>query len=245
MLKPDAVLRRLTGKILTRFEERGLEIVAAKMMVIPRELAQQHYAEHEEKPFFTDLVEYITSGPVLATVIEGEECITLIRKMVGATNPKEADTGTIRGDYAIDTGRNIIHASDSPASAEREIGLFFKMDEICDCSFPTGNGYRKNLNLQIFRALNFLVLYTFKGRFLVRGLKNLKIRSPIVSVLGHVDHGKPLSRLYKGQFHSPEGSRGITQHIGATEIPMEAIESICSQFIQKLRSGKSARPVLH
>ncbi|HNR26124.1 MAG TPA: nucleoside-diphosphate kinase [Methanobacteriaceae archaeon] len=136
MLKPDAVLRRLTGKILTRFEERGLEIVAAKMMVIPRELAQQHYAEHEEKPFFTDLVEYITSGPVLATVIEGEECITLIRKMVGATNPKEADTGTIRGDYAIDTGRNIIHASDSPASAEREIGLFFKMDEICDCSFP-------------------------------------------------------------------------------------------------------------
>lgn len=136
MLKPDAVLRRLTGKILTRFEERGLEIVAAKMLVIPRELAQQHYAEHEEKPFFADLVDYITSGPVLATVIEGEECITLIRKMVGATNPKEADTGTIRGDYAIDTGRNIIHASDSPASAEREIKLFFKADELCDCSFP-------------------------------------------------------------------------------------------------------------
>lgn len=136
MLKPDAVLRRLTGKILTRFEQRGLEIVAAKMLVIPRELAQQHYAEHEEKPFFADLVDYITSGPVLATVIEGEECITLIRKMVGATNPKEADTGTIRGDYAIDTGRNIIHASDSPASAEREIKLFFKADELCDCSFP-------------------------------------------------------------------------------------------------------------
>lgn len=136
MLKPDAVLRRLTGKILTRFEQRGLEIVAAKMLVIPRELAQQHYAEHEEKPFFADLVDYITSGPVLATVIEGEECITLIRKMVGATNPKEADTGTIRGDYAIDTGRNIIHASDSPASAEREVKLFFKADELCDCSFP-------------------------------------------------------------------------------------------------------------
>jgi nucleoside-diphosphate kinase len=136
MLKPDAVLRRLTGKILTRFEERGLEIVAAKMLVIPRELAQQHYAEHKEKPFFADLVDYITSGPVLATVIEGEECISLIRKMVGATNPKESDMGTIRGDYAIDTGRNIIHASDSPASAEREIELFFKVDEICDCSFP-------------------------------------------------------------------------------------------------------------
>jgi len=136
MLKPDAVLRRLTGKVLTRFEERGLEIVAAKMMVITPELAQKHYGEHEEKPFFGELVEYITSGPVLATVIEGEDCISLIRKMVGATNPKEADMGTIRGDYAIDTGRNIIHASDSPASAEREIALFFDESEICNCTFP-------------------------------------------------------------------------------------------------------------
>jgi nucleoside-diphosphate kinase len=136
MLKPDAVLRRLSGKILARFEERGLQIVAAKMLIINRELAEEHYGEHKEKPFFGELVDYITSGPVLATVIEGEECISLIRKMVGATNPKEADIGTIRGDYAIDTGRNIIHASDSPQSAEKEISLFFSDEEICECSFP-------------------------------------------------------------------------------------------------------------
>ncbi|NYB52488.1 MAG: nucleoside-diphosphate kinase [Methanobacteriaceae archaeon] len=136
MLKPDAVLRRLTGKIITRFEERGLQILAAKMMVIPRELAEEHYAEHKEKPFFGDLVNYITSGPVLAMVIEGEECITLIRKMVGATNPQEADLGTIRGDFAMETGRNIVHASDSPASAEREIALFFQDEEICTYQLP-------------------------------------------------------------------------------------------------------------
>ena len=136
MLKPDAVLRRLTGKILTRFEERGLQILAAKMMIIPRDQAVEHYAEHKEKPFFGDLVEYITSGPVLAMVIEGDECISLIRKMVGATNPQEADLGTIRGDFAIQTGRNIVHASDSPASAEREIALFFQDDEICEYQLP-------------------------------------------------------------------------------------------------------------
>jgi nucleoside-diphosphate kinase len=136
MLKPDAVLRRLTGKILTRFEERGLQILAAKMMIIPRDQAQEHYAEHQEKPFFGDLVDYITSGPVLAMVIEGDECISLIRKMVGATNPKEADLGTIRGDFAIQTGRNIVHASDSPASAEREISLFFQDKEICGYQLP-------------------------------------------------------------------------------------------------------------
>lgn len=136
MLKPDAVLRRLTGKILTRFEERGLQILAAKMMIIPRVQAEEHYIEHKEKPFFGDLVEYITSGPVLAMVIEGDECISLIRKMVGATNPQEADLGTIRGDFAMETGRNIVHASDSPASAEREISLFFQDDEICQYQLP-------------------------------------------------------------------------------------------------------------
>lgn len=136
MLKPDAVLRRLTGNILTRFEDRGLQILAAKMMVIPRQQAEEHYSEHQEKPFFSDLVDYITSGPVLAMVIEGEECISLIRKMVGATNPKEADLGTIRGDFAIDTGRNIVHASDSPKSALREIALFFHDDEICQYQLP-------------------------------------------------------------------------------------------------------------
>lgn len=136
MLKPDAVLRRLMGKVLTRFEERGLKIVAAKMMEIPQDLAKEHYGEHKEKPFFNDLINYITSGPVLAMVIEGDECISLIRKMVGATNPKEADTGTIRGDYALDMGRNIIHASDSPESAKREIALFFDDSEICKHTLP-------------------------------------------------------------------------------------------------------------
>lgn len=136
MLKPDAVLRRLTGEILSRFEERGLKITAAKLLVMEKDLAETHYAEHSEKPFFKDLVEYITSGPVLALVIEGEDCISLIRKMVGATNPKEADLGTIRGDYAIDTGRNIIHASDSTESANREISLFFNDSEIYKYSLP-------------------------------------------------------------------------------------------------------------
>ena len=136
MLKPDAVLRRLMGTVLTRFEERGLKIVATKMMEISEDLAKEHYGEHKEKPFFTDLVSYITSAPVLAMVIEGDECISLIRKMVGATNPKEADLGTIRGDYALDTGRNIIHASDSPESAKREIALFFDESEICEYTLP-------------------------------------------------------------------------------------------------------------
>ena len=136
MLKPDAVKRKLAGKIISRLEEKGLKIVAAKMMIIDEDLAKKHYAEHQKKPFFKDLVDYITSGPVLATVIEGGECISLIRKMVGATNPKEADLGTIRGDYAIDTGRNIIHASDSPASAKREISLFFQDFEICSYQLP-------------------------------------------------------------------------------------------------------------
>ncbi|MGB9978420.1 nucleoside-diphosphate kinase [Methanobacterium sp.] len=136
MLKPDAVLRRLMGTVLTRFEERGLKLVAVKMMNISEELAKEHYGEHKEKPFFNDLVSYITSAPVLAMVIEGDDCISLIRKMVGATNPKEADLGTIRGDYALDTGRNIIHASDSPASAKREIALFFNDSEINEYTLP-------------------------------------------------------------------------------------------------------------
>ncbi len=136
MLKPDAVLRRLMGTVLTRFEERGLKLVAVKMMNISEELAKEHYGEHKEKPFFNDLVSYITSAPVLAMVIEGDDCISLIRKMVGATNPKEADLGTIRGDYALDTGRNIIHASDSPSSAKREIALFFNDSEINEYALP-------------------------------------------------------------------------------------------------------------
>ena len=132
MMKPDAVQRRLMGKILSRFEDKGLKIVAVKLIQIDEDLAKTHYGEHAEKPFFPSLVEYITSSPSLAMVIEGEEAITTIRKLVGATNPLEADLGTIRGDFGMDTGRNIIHASDAPESAERVIALFFNEDEICD-----------------------------------------------------------------------------------------------------------------
>ena len=136
MLKPDAVKRRLTGKILTRFEERGLKVIAAKTLMISDELAKTHYGEHSDKPFFNDLISYITSGPVFAMVLEGDDVIGLVRKMVGATNPKEADVGTIRGDFGIDTGRNIIHASDSEESAVREIALFFDESEFCDYELP-------------------------------------------------------------------------------------------------------------
>jgi len=136
MLKPDAVKRRLTGKILTRFEERGIKLIAAKTLMISEELAKTHYGEHSEKPFFNDLVSYITSGPVFAMVLEGDDVISMVRKMVGATNPKEADVGTIRGDYAIDLGRNVVHASDSEESAVREINLFVAESEFCDYELP-------------------------------------------------------------------------------------------------------------
>ena len=133
-MKPDAVSRRLMGQILSRFEDKGLKIVAMKLRQIDEDLAKEHYGEHAEKPFFGSLVEYITSSPALTMVIEGDDAISVIRKMVGATNPKEADIGTIRGDFGMDTGRNIIHASDAPESAAREIALFFDEEEICDYS---------------------------------------------------------------------------------------------------------------
>ena len=136
MLKPDAVKRRLTGEILTRFEKRGLKVIAAKTLMISEDLAKTHYGEHSDKPFFNDLISYITSGPVFAMVLEGDDVISLVRKMVGATNPKEADIGTIRGDYGIDTGRNIVHASDSEESAQREINLLFDETEFCDYELP-------------------------------------------------------------------------------------------------------------
>ena len=139
MMKPDAVGRRLMGQILSRFEQKGLQLKAIKLMKISEDLAKEHYGEHSEKPFFNDLVEYITSGPVLAMVIEGDDVISLIRKMVGATNPQEADLGTIRGDFSIVTGRNIIHASDAPESAKREISLFFNEDELVDYDMVDNN----------------------------------------------------------------------------------------------------------
>ncbi|MEM0214583.1 MAG: nucleoside-diphosphate kinase [Archaeoglobaceae archaeon] len=130
MVKPDGVQRGFIGEIISRLEKKGLKIVAMKMLKIPKELAEEHYAEHKAKPFFSSLVSYITSGPVVAMVVEGNNAVKVVRKLVGATNPAEAEPGTIRGDLAMDLGRNVIHASDSLASAEREIKLFFKEEEI-------------------------------------------------------------------------------------------------------------------
>jgi nucleoside-diphosphate kinase len=130
MIKPDGVQRGLCGEILSRFETKGLKIVAMKLMVIPKETAENHYAEHKERPFFPSLISYITSGPVLAMVLEGENAVSVCRNMMGKTNPSESAPGTIRGDYAMVTGLNIIHGSDSPESAKREISIFFKPEEL-------------------------------------------------------------------------------------------------------------------
>lgn len=130
MLKPDGVQRALVGLTISRLESKGLKIVAAKMLHIGQDLATTHYQEHVGKPFYEKLIKYITSGPVLAMVFEGKGAISCVRTIVGATNPQEAAPGTIRGDYGMETGRNLNHASDSPESAEREIGLFFSDEEI-------------------------------------------------------------------------------------------------------------------
>jgi nucleoside-diphosphate kinase len=125
LIKPDAVQRKLAGEILARFERRGLEIRAAKLLTVDRALAQEHYAEHNEKPFFGELVDFITSAPTLALVLEGESAISVVRTTMGATNPPEATPGTIRGDLALAMPDNLVHGSDSPVSAQREIGLWF------------------------------------------------------------------------------------------------------------------------
>lgn len=132
MVKPDGVEKGLVGEIISRFEKKGLKIVALKIMKITPELAEKHYGEHKGKPFFSDLVNFITSGPVAAMVLEGENVIPTVRTMMGATDPKDAAPGTIRGDYALTIDENIIHGSDSPESAIREIDLFFKEEEIVD-----------------------------------------------------------------------------------------------------------------
>ncbi|MCL2608215.1 MAG: nucleoside-diphosphate kinase [Methanomassiliicoccaceae archaeon] len=134
MIKPDAVQRGLTGEIFSRFEKKGLKLLAMKFMVISKETAERHYGEHKGKKFYDPLISYITSGPVLAMVWEGEDAVSVCRNMMGKTNPKESAPGTIRGDYGIQTGMNIIHGSDSPESAEREISIFFKADEIVSYS---------------------------------------------------------------------------------------------------------------
>jgi len=125
LIKPDAVRRRLAGEILARIEARGFEVRAGKLLVVDRGLAERHYAEHREKPFFGDLVDFITSGPTWALVVEGEGAIATMRKTIGATNPANAEPGTIRGDLASSMPDNLVHGSDSPESAEREIALWF------------------------------------------------------------------------------------------------------------------------
>jgi len=125
LVKPDAFARGLTGQIVARFERKGLTIVAMRHMTVTRELAERHYAEHSERPFFGELVRFITSGPIVAMVLEGVEAVQAARQVIGATNPLEAATGSIRGDYAIELGQNMVHGSDSPESAAREAALFF------------------------------------------------------------------------------------------------------------------------
>jgi len=125
LVKPDAFARRLTGEIIARFERKALTIVGMKHMVVDRGLAERHYEEHREKPFFGDLVEFITGGPLVAIVLEGYEAVTAARQVIGATNPLEAAAGSIRGDYGLEVQTNLVHGSDSGESAAREIGLFF------------------------------------------------------------------------------------------------------------------------
>jgi nucleoside-diphosphate kinase len=125
LVKPDAFARDLTGEIIRRFEQKGLRIEALELRTIDEDLARQHYAEHEGKPFFGELVDFITSGPLVAMVLEGTEAIAAARQVIGATNPLEAAPGSIRGDYAIEVGKNMVHGSDSVESGKREVALFF------------------------------------------------------------------------------------------------------------------------
>ena len=125
LVKPDAFARRLTGEVLARFERKGLTIVAMKHMTVDQALAEQHYAEHKDKPFFGELVEFITGGPLVALVLEGHEAVAAARQVIGATNPVEAAPGSIRGDLGLEVQTNLVHGSDSTESAAREVGLFF------------------------------------------------------------------------------------------------------------------------
>ncbi len=132
LIKPDGVQRRLVGRILTRFEEKGLQIVGAKLMLIPMATAEAHYAPHRGKPFYPGLVQYMTSSPVLALALRGKSAVAVVRKLLGATFGSKAEAGTIRGDFAISDGFNLVHASDAPESAERELALFFAPGEVLD-----------------------------------------------------------------------------------------------------------------
>jgi nucleoside-diphosphate kinase len=127
VVKPDGVRRGLIGEVVTRLERKKLRIVAMKMMTIDDALARRHYAEHESKPFFGDLISFITSGPVVAMAVEGEEAVSVVRTLMGATDPKKADPGTLRGDFGLEVTENLVHGSDSTDSAERELKLFFSV----------------------------------------------------------------------------------------------------------------------
>jgi nucleoside-diphosphate kinase len=137
MIKPDGVKRKLSGEIIQRIEKKGLSIIGLKMVKISKNKAEELYAEHKGKSFFDDLINYITSGPVICMVVEGDEAVSVVRKMVGATDPKEALPGTIRGDYALSKSENVIHASDSEDKARREMLIFFNDGEILNLNIQT------------------------------------------------------------------------------------------------------------
>jgi nucleoside-diphosphate kinase len=132
LVKPDGVQRQIVGRILARYEERGLKLVGLKLVHIDRQLAEQHYAAHREKPFFAGLVDFIVSGPLVALAVDGPNAIAVVRAINGATRPHEAAPGTIRGDFALETGQNIVHASDSAESAASELALWFRPEELLD-----------------------------------------------------------------------------------------------------------------
>jgi nucleoside-diphosphate kinase len=132
LIKPDGVQRLLTGRILARYEDRGLKIVGLKLIPVSRDLAERHYAVHREKPFFAGLVDFITSGPLVAAVLEGPNAIAVVRAMNGATRPHEAAPGSIRGDFALETAQNLVHASDGAETADTEIALWFRPDELLE-----------------------------------------------------------------------------------------------------------------
>ncbi len=140
-LKPDAVQRGLIGEVIARIERKGFKLIGLKMMQVTKAMAEEHYGEHSTKPFFGGLVDFITSSPIVAMAWEGDNVVSTLRTLMGATNPKDSAPGTIRGDFAVDMGRNIIHGSDSPASAERELKIFFDASDLLDGWSRTTEGW--------------------------------------------------------------------------------------------------------
>jgi len=139
MIKPDAVGRRLVGEIIRRYEIKGLRLAGLKMQIIPDELARKHYEEHRGKPFYATLLEFMCSGPSIQMVWQGPDAVRIVRKLNGATDGRQADFGTIRGDFGVNTRYNLVHASDSPETAEREIALYFREDELWNYPMPDGH----------------------------------------------------------------------------------------------------------